>query len=594
MEPTKHTSKTSSQSLEARIQLEEMYMLHEGMTFSVLATLAVSVIMFFVLHGHASSTSYLTFWFSIMMISTILRAWDTYCFTNASPEQQAKKSWDMRFLIGSTFAGFWWGMLSWLGYSVENEYQTLIVVCIVGVAGGSLATLSHRWQTIIFFIMPALLTLQLRLIFIDSDFSTAASYLLAVFILFTISTSLRAYKNSNQNVRLRIEADYNEEALRLAKDEAEQANAAKSRFLSNMSHELRTPLHAILGYTQLLEYGDSLSEKQNNSVDEINNAGKLLLALVDQTLDLARIEDGDLNLVMTAVDLGKVIKECKSLVQPLADEKNIHIEISAIKANVDADYTRLKQVILNLLTNSIKYNNENGSVNISCNYLDNNRLRIYVTDTGIGIAKDQQALLFKPFSRLNSRVEIDGTGIGLSIVKQLVEKMDGKINFVSDINKGSTFTIELNRHLNDEVAEYTEVTATNSVISPSNVDHDKEKILVVEDSLPNLRMIEHQLEVLGYKADFALDGNEALQLFRNNQYGLVITDCNMPNMDGYELASAIRNEENSDIPIIALTADAFPENEEKCQAVGMNSRLIKPMNMETLKMAVNQWLLSTV
>ena len=579
-----NTGNGSNQTMASRIQLEEIRMLYDSMKFALLATFAVSLIMYFVMFNHASSTQSLSLWFVIMMVSVALRGWDTYLFNNATPDAQRKNSWGTRFFIGSTFAGFWWGMLSWLGHSTENEYQGLIVVCIVGITGGSLATLSYRWQTIVFFMMPALLLVELRLIFEDDDFSKVLSYLVAVFILFVLSASWRAYKNSNQNVRLRIEAGYNEKALLEAKNQAEQANAAKSTFLSHMSHELRTPLHAILGYAQLLEHDKAPSEQQSNNIREIDNAGKLLLELVDEILDLARIEEGNLKLSMTSIALDEVVKECKSLVQPLADEKNIRIDITDTSARVHADYTRLKQTILNLLTNSIKYNYDDGSVTIGARQLDDNRVRIDVTDSGRGIAREQQAFIFQPFSRLDPESGIEGTGIGLSIAKQLVEMMNGVIKVESNIDKGSTFSIELDSHLpaSDVIVDVEQKTANHTAVQ-TILDAANTKILVVEDSRPNLRLIEHQLGMLGYEADLATDGNEALELFRNNRYGLVITDCNMPNMNGYELTSIIRNEEHSDTPVIALTADAFPEREEKCLAVGMNARLIKPINMEMLK-----------
>ena len=186
----------SNQAMESRIQLEEIRMLHGSMMFSMLATFAVSLIMYLVMFGHADSTVYLSLWFAVMVASILLRSWDSYCFNRASANEQAKESWSTRFLAGCTFAGFWWGMLAWLGYSAENEYQTLIVVCIVGVAGGSLATLSYRWKTIAFFLMPALISLEIRLILEDKAFFEVVSYLLAVYILFTLSTSRRAYKNS--------------------------------------------------------------------------------------------------------------------------------------------------------------------------------------------------------------------------------------------------------------------------------------------------------------------------------------------------------------------------------------------------------------
>ena len=319
------TAKDPALSKELRIQLEEIRMLYGSMLFSMVATFIVGFIMFISLYDHVNSTTFLTLWFIILVVFVLLRSWDTYSFNASSLAEQSDKSWGIRFLAGSTITGLWWGMLAWLGYSSEYEYQTLIVVCIVGIAGGSLSTLSFRWQTIAFFLIPALGLLELRLIFDTSSFSNVVSYLLAVFILFSLSTSKRSYKNSNQNIKLRIDADYKEEALRLAKNEAEQANQAKSTFLSNMSHELRTPLHAILGYTQLLEHEEPLSRQQLSNVNEINGAGTLLLDLVNEILDLSTIEKGNVSLTLETVALHETMKECRALTEPLAVKKNIKI-----------------------------------------------------------------------------------------------------------------------------------------------------------------------------------------------------------------------------------------------------------------------------
>ena len=581
------------QSMKSRIQLEEIRMLHGSMMFSMLATFVVSLIMYLVMLGHADSTEYLSFWFAVMVVSILLRSWDTYTFKKALPDDQGNKSWGMRFLIGSTFAGFWWGMLSWLGYSAENEYQTLIIVCIVGVAGGSLATLSYRWHTIVFFLMPALFILELRLVLEDSDFFRVVSYLLAVFIIFTVSTSRRAYKNSNQNIRLRIEADIREEALRSAKNDAELANQAKSIFLSNMSHELRTPLNAILGYTQLLEHDDSLNQKQQDNIKEINVAGELLLTLVNQILDLSSIEEGNLRVSVEPVVLQDVLKECKSLVQPLADKNQIRLDfITDFSGYVMADHTRLKQIILNLLSNAIKYNHYNGTVTVRCNFTANNRVRIEVKDTGYGIPKHQLDSLFEPFTRLEiNPKKIEGTGIGLTISKKLTEMMQGTLNVQSEIGQGSTFWIELEGSKNavkNAKPQLQPSLPDNSDDDISDVTH-AQKILIVEDNPSNLKLISNQLSTLGYKADLASNGKEALKMVSSNNYSLILTDCNMPIMDGYELTTEIRKQ-NSLIPVIALTADAFPEREHQCIEAGMNDRIVKPVSMQQLDNMLEKWL----
>jgi signal transduction histidine kinase/ActR/RegA family two-component response regulator len=579
--------------MESRIQLEEIRMLYGSMMFSMLATFAVSLIMYFVMYGHAASTEYLSLWFAIMAVSILVRSWDTYHFIKAPPDEQSKKSWGTRFLIGSTFAGFWWGMLSWLGYSAENEYQALIVVCIIGVVGGALATLSYRWRTIVFFLLPALLILELRLIFEDNEFFKVVSYLLAVFILFTLLTSRRAYKNSNQNIRLRIEADVREEALRAAKNEAEHANKAKSIFLSNMSHELRTPLNAILGYTQLLKHDQSLKQKQQDSIKEINDAGELLLELVNQVLDLSSIEEGNQQVSIEAVALEDVLKECKSLIQPLADKNHIRLDfITNFTGYVLADHIRLKQIILNLLSNAVKYNRINGMVNVRCSYIAENRVRIEVSDTGYGIPKNKLNSLFEPFNRLEINTKkIEGTGIGLTISKKLTDMMKGTLNVQSDVGRGSTFWIELGgfRESNKKgTPQDLSAQVKKPEVNNSDLIH-AQKLLIVEDNPSNLKLISSQLSALGYKADLASNGKEALKMTRAIDYSLVLTDCNMPIMDGYELTAEIRKN-NSHIPVIALTADAFPEREQECLIAGMNDRIVKPVSLKQLDNMLDKWL----
>jgi len=581
------------QAMKSRIQLEEIRMLYGSMLFSMLATFAVSLVMYLVLLGHADSSEQLLLWFAIMLVTTLLRGWDSYAFNRTPPQEQSKNSWGIRFLLGSTFAGVWWGMLAWLGYSAENDYQTLIVVCIIGIAVGSMATLSYRWQTTVLFLMPILILLELRLIIEDSEFFRVISYLVAIYILFTLSMSRRAYKNSNQNIRLRIEADIREEALRTAKDEAEQANEAKSIFLSNMSHELRTPLNAILGYSQLLQHDESLSTKQQDNIKEIGDAGKLLLELVNQILDLSSIEEGNLRISIENVPLERVLKECKALIQPLADENNIRLDfITDFTGYVKADHTRLKQVILNLLSNAIKYNHDNGMVNVRSSYAADNRVRIVVEDNGYGIPQNRLLNLFEPFTRLETDPKkIEGTGIGLAISKKLTEMMNGTLNVQSEIGQGSIFWIELEGSQDDAYLEKSQGQPDlfSHVDAGIRESTHTLKILIVEDNPSNLKLISNQLRTLGYKADLASNGKEGLNLFRSNDYALVLTDCNMPIMDGYELATEIRKEDTH-IPVIALTADAFPEREQQCMSAGMNGRVIKPVNLQKLQQTLNKWI----
>ena len=583
-----------STDTEKLIRAEEIRMLYASIPFAGTASIVVSLIYLVILFEQAESQRNLLLWFGGMTLVTLARSWDAWRYHQADSQSRARiRLWKRRFLLGATLAGTGWGLLMWLGYPPENEYQALIVVGLVGVSGGAMSTLSYQKQAIAFFLIPALGLLELFLITEETEFSQITAYLLAFYMVFTLFTSKRIYLNTSGNVRLRMEADIRERTLTKTKEDAERANQAKSEFLSHMSHELRTPLNAIIGFAQLLEYDNQLNSRQRSQIQEISQAGSHLLSLVNRILDLTSIEEGALQLNIQPVSVNALLTECQSLTRSLAEKHLVTVSARPeAQYFVDADYTALKQVLLNLLSNAIKYNKAGGSVFVTCSMQDKDHVRIAVRDTGIGLTVEQIGYIFEPFNRINPvGSKIEGTGIGLSITRDLVRHMHGDMGVEGQVGHGSLFWVEL-------PGRCEALTTVNTSPAPADSDavllpaHDtsggKPRILVVEDNPANQLLLTNQLTLFGYECDQANNGKQALELFRQNDYALILTDCNMPVMDGYQLSLAIRETDRT-IPIIAITADAFPDSEDRCATVGMNDRLIKPVQLYALKELLAKW-----
>ena len=378
-----------------------------------------------------------------------------------------------------------------------------------------------------------------------------------------------------------------ERALIEAKEQAEQANEAKSVFLSRMSHELRTPLNSILGFAQLLE--SDLGEEHSEKLQHILKSGNHLLDLINDLLDLSKIEADKLQVVIDRVDLAQQIRESIEAMQPMALQRDIEIYCDLRQFHhrfVQADPVRLKQVLLNLLSNAVKYNRPSGHITISVETVAAGRFRIKVRDTGSGIAEEDLPGLFEPFNRLYlSTYAMEGSGIGLTLAKQLVELMGGSIGVQSDLGTGSTFWIELN-----------ECPAAALAPLPGTVqDSDPElnkafKLLYIEDSPSHIKLIEaifareHDIQL--FTANTPRLG---LELVRAYQPDLILLDICLPEMDGYQIFERLSGDEATrNIPVIALSAGAMPHEIEKGLRSGFRRYLTKPIDVGNLLRAVKE------
>lgn len=386
---------------------------------------------------------------------------------------------------------------------------------------------------------------------------------------------------------MRLNARRTLEAQQTALREAERASKSKSDFLSNMSHDIRTPLNGIMGMCHLAmrDYDDPAGY-----LDKIDQSSHQLMLLINDILDMSRIEQGKVEVHAAPLDIHKLLRGCITSIEALAREKNIavRVETGGLKDNfVASDELLLNQILTNLLGNAVKFTPEKGAITLRAAQEERqNGLALYtfeVRDTGIGMSPEFLGRMFEPFSQENSgsRTQYKGTGLGLSIVKSLVEKLQGTIQVESAPGKGSCFTVALPL----AVAPPVQAPEEDEEIPVQGAGM---RVLLAEDNELNLLIAVDILEGFGLTVDTASDGSQAVDRFSaspEGQYHLIFMDLRMPVMDGLAAARAIRGLPRGDagVPIVAMTADAFAEDVEKTWAAGMNDHLAKPLELDKLK-----------
>jgi PAS domain S-box-containing protein len=385
------------------------------------------------------------------------------------------------------------------------------------------------------------------------------------------------------------------EEAEAARESAEQANLAKSEFISRMSHELRTPLNAVLGFGQLLEYS-TLPPADQQSVAQILRGGRHLLDLINEILDISRIESGHLTFSQEPVSLCEICIESVELAAPLAAQRDIHIDDALIRACsffVMSDRQRLKQVLLNLLSNAVKYNRPGGTISLSAESGSGRQISLKVTDTGVGIAPEKMNRLFQPFDRLGAEAtEVEGAGIGLALTKRLVEAMNGTIKVESVLGQGSTFSVNLPAaESSDEQLERLGISPSGQVPQIKGTQH---VMLYIEDNLSNLHLVQRILAVRPeIKLLTALQGNLGLELARQHCPDLILLDLHLPEMPGQKVLQKLKEHTATrDIPVIILSADATRRQQQALLEDGAKAYLTKPLVLneflETIDLHLSQ------
>ena len=397
--------------------------------------------------------------------------------------------------------------------------------------------------------------------------------------------------------------------LRDAKDQAEAGARAKSEFLANMSHEIRTPMNAVIGYTDLLQRTD-LNDKQKKYIDTITESGNMLLALIDDILSLSKLESGKLNVEEDRFDVREVVDGVVAVLANEAARKSLEIgtQYDLKHTTVSGDADRLRQVLVSLVGNAIKFT-DTGRITIKVGHSESDDSRVtmlfHVIDTGIGLSQEDQKKLFKPFGQLDSssiRMH-GGTGLGLVIAKRLVEAMNGEMGVSSELGKGSTFWFSVSLKLEQPAAEETQMThadTTADAQAPVQTRRQRPRyrrevramieVMVVEDNVVGRELLCDIVRRLGYPVTGVGDGSQVMPLMQEHPADIILLDCQMPGMDGYAVATSLRERYPEGGPvIIAITADATAGARQRCLDAGMDAYVSKPVLIADLALVLEDW-----
>jgi TMAO reductase system sensor TorS len=526
------------------------------------------------------------------------------------------------YLLAVIFIGAGWGVTSTLMFPYKEIEQIILAFILVGVSASGV-TYSHVAWVYFGYVGSALLPMIIRLFTIGGEIYYSLSAITAFFLGVMIMAAFRmnassndtlalSYKNEDLvknltntrnelehlNTDLKEEIDYAkriEGELKQARDKAEEMSQAKGEFLANMSHEIRTPMNGVIGTLQLLE-GTTLDSSQREYVHIAHKSADALLAILNDILDLSKIEAGKLSLESIPFDMRELVRDLVVLHSLKAEQKGIELnsDISDVMPDVVmGDPTRIRQILVNLITNALKFTSE-GEVSIRISVPERTEekvsLRIEVNDTGIGIPLDKQQQLFSAFTQADGSTtrKYGGTGLGLAIVRQLVEMMHGELGIESNVGEGSRFWFVVPLGVSQE--------SLQTLSSKPQVEKQKltGRVLLVEDNPVNQMVARKMLEKLGLDSILAANGQQALDVLEKEMVDAVLMDCQMPEMDGFEATRQFRQREQASgantLPVIAMTANVMEGDRERCLQAGMDDYLGKPVRMDELESTLRRWL----
>ena len=567
-----------SNSIHLDLNMESVRLLYRSIPLSLTVNFSLALLVCWSLWGQLAH-SILLYWLATMLALCVIRAGGLRRFNQHALTVESTNRWKHRFICFCVLNGLLWGMSIWIfGPYTDIRIPLLITFSMAGMTAGASTTLGPVPQAYITYALSTGVPLVSWYFSQGSQFEFDVGMMICIYIFFLLANGYSTRAGVVRSINL-------SNSLIDSKLQAESANEAKSKFLSSMSHELRTPLTAIIGFGQLLDVSD-ISGTHREKLTHMIKAGKHLAGMIDNILDVTRIEAGGYDINSEAVLVPLMLTDTWALLRPMAGERGITLTSPVAEAPptyVNTDRQLLQQILINLISNAIKYNNINGQISLSHSTSQTGKIRISVKDTGPGIAAEFLGRIFKPFDRLGAdKSNVVGTGIGLSLSKSLAEILGGEIGVTSQPGLGSTFWVELpvgdSPDINDSPAKLEldtdepDANPSSSTTTIAYIEDNPTALLLVGEILktrPNTRLIQASLGEQGY------------ELVVKQHPGLVLLDLNLPDMDGSSVLARLKeNPRTKKTPIIIISANTTPGLAEKLIEAGAYAYITKPFSFD--------------